>query len=293
MFGITAVQFGFPWADPAAALGVVVFIVFAALRMGREAVAVLLDQAPAETENDIRRALSVFPDIRQIRRLRVRSDGRYTFADVQLDVDRSLSFARAASLKEEIHDHLVSQVPRVDVTFTFKPVSSDSEHIADTVRYVVDSFNLTAHHLIVKKGLDGYLVSMHIEMSGNKSLDEAHDITTEIAAQIRRTSSTVKKIVIHPEPYKGEQIETVGDIKNHDELSVKVRQICESFPGVDDCHNISISPHQDGLALSADIRLDGRRPLAESHRISHDVEERLRHELPNLISITLHLEPWE
>lgn len=293
LFGLAAIYFGFPLADPLAAIIVSIFIIFTAVRLARRAVDVLLDRAPMETENVIRRAIGLFPEVQRIGDIKLRTDGRKAFAVLNLDVDRSLSFGRAADLKTRITGEITHHLPQTDVTITLTPVTSESERIADGIGYVVSSFGLGFHHLIIREDSGGYFASMHIEMPGEMTLDAAHGRATEITKKLHEAVPALKRVVIHTEPHQPGDSEAFPDEALLEAAADKIKYIVESFPGVDDCHNIVLTPHRSGLALSADMRVDGSLPLEQGHRISVDVEKKLRAEMEKLESITLHLEPFK
>ena len=197
LFSMAAVHLGFGWADPIAAIAVAVFIGVAVVRMAKQSIDVLLDRAPDDTEAVIRKTIDNYPEVITVNRLRLRSDGRMTFAELSLDIDRSLSFGLANEMAERLEAEMLRRLPRVDVTLSLNPASRESEKIADTVRYVVSAFNLTPHHLIISRRKRGYFISMHIEMSGEVTLDMAHDKTSEISERLHQSIDNLEKVVIH------------------------------------------------------------------------------------------------
>jgi len=292
LFSMAAIRLGFPWADPVAAIGVALLILTAVIRMAREAIDILLDRAPAELEIDLRRRAEAFDQIQGVERLRTRSDGRQIFADMILSVDRTLSFAAAGDLKEKILGDFEHSFPDVDVTLTFKPVSTDYEEKTDAIRFIVSLFGLSLHHLILKKIAGGYFASMHIELPGDMSLAQAHEKVNEITVKLHKEIASLKRVAIHTEPLEERsRDDSTGVNSDIENMEYRVRQIVESFPGVEDCHNIAVTPHAGGLALSADMRLDGSLPLDSSHDISDQVEQKLKLKIKELVSVTLHLEP--
>lgn len=291
LVGLAAVEFGLPWADSVAALGVAVFIISATIRMARQAIDVLLDRAPVDMEKTIRAVVDSFPDVLRIANLRVRSDGRTTFGALDIDIDRSLTFSRASDLKKQITGELKRRLPDTDITLTSNPVSKESELVAETIRFVVSTFGLPIHHLIINQSTGGYFASMHVEMPGELTLCEAHDRAEEIKQKLHEAIPNLHKAVIHSQPYEIEP-EARAAVGGHIErIKEQAKTIMESFAEVDDCHNMVLIPYRDGLALSCDIRLDGNLTLDQSHRRAKELEEELRRNIVELISVTLHLEP--
>ena len=232
-----------------------------------------------------------FPDVMRIANLRIRSDGRTTFGALDLDIDRSLTFSRASDLKRQIREELKRRLPDADITLTFTPVSKESEMVGDTIRFVVSTFGLPLHHLIINQSENGYFASMHVEMPGDLTLYEAHNRSEEIKQKLHEAIPNLSKAVIHTQPYEIEPEARAGAGDNIERVEKQIRAIIESFAGVEDCHNLVLIPYRSGLALSCDIRLDGSHTLDQSHRTAKELEEKLRRDIVELISVTLHLEP--
>jgi divalent metal cation (Fe/Co/Zn/Cd) transporter len=270
-----------------------VFIIYTAGRLAKRSLDVLLDRAPSDAETVIKETVAHFPEILGISHLRLRTDGRTTFGVLDLDVDRSLTFSRADDTKNRLQGEIRRRLPLADMTITLNPLSSESEKVADAIRYVVSSFGLTLHHLIVREDPAGYFASMHIEMPGDMTLEAAHQKASEITKRLHGDISRLSKVVIHTEPHiPGDTAQFPGEMEL-EKTAARIKHIVESFPNVDDCHNIVLTPHRNGLALSADMRLDGDLPLDLTHQISVEVEKRLHDEMAELVSITLHLEPFK
>ncbi|MFH1699763.1 MAG: cation diffusion facilitator family transporter [Candidatus Zixiibacteriota bacterium] len=293
LFGLAAVSLGWPMADAIAAIGVALFIITAIYRLGKQSIDVLLDRAPVNTEGKIFKIVTSEPEVIGVDSIRLRSDGRTTFAELILDVDRSLSFARTSELKDRLHENVRLAMKDVDVTCSFRPISPESEKITSAIQYIVSSFGLSNHHVIISEEEGGHFVSMHIEMPGDTTLNDAHNLTGEITKKLHKTVTGLKKVVIYTQPYKSDTSLAGGALPDIDWVAGRVKSIVESFQDVEDCHNIVLTPHKNGLALSADMRLDGKMTLAKTDSVSIRVQEKLHDEIPELKSITLHLEPFK
>ncbi len=293
LFGLGAVYFGFATADAVAAIGVAIFIISATYRLGKQSIDVLLDRAPMDTEGTIRDIVSQPLEVIAVNAIRLRTDGKTTFAEVTLDVDRTISFARASLLKAQLKQKVQNRLEDVDVTCSLKPVSAKSEAITDAITFSVSQFGYPMHHLIITKKNGGYFASMHIEMPGDMNLKDAHDKAMEISDILCKAVPELNKAVIFTQPLKTfEQY----DIEHPPDLEVirkHIKELVESFPDIEDCHNIVLTTHGEGLALSADMRLDGNMSLAETDSVTTEVQKKLRSEIGELSSITLHLEPFK
>lgn len=293
LFGLAAVHLGFPVADAVAAIGVAVFIISATIKLGKRSIDVLLDRAPMDTEGAIREIVSHPEEVLAVNSIRLRSDGKTTFAEIILDVDRMIPFARATALKARIQSQVKERFKDVDTTCSLRPVSSKSEGITDAIYFSVESFGYPVHDLIVKKETGGYFVSMHIEMPESVLLKDAHDKASEITTALHKAVPEIKKAVIYTQPKQSRMTYNLEHPPDLEKIQAQIKHIIESFPEIEDCHNIVLTVHGDGLALSADMRLDGNKTLAETERASAAVKMRLRGDINELVAITLHLEPYK
>lgn len=111
--GAIGVGLGFPAADPIIGLviagAIAVVLVFAA----RDVFGRLLDRVDAEIVDTAHRVLARQPEVRQVRRLRMRWVGHELQADTELDVDPSLSLVEAHNLAHEAEHTLVRAIPKL------------------------------------------------------------------------------------------------------------------------------------------------------------------------------------
>ncbi|MEZ5360079.1 MAG: cation diffusion facilitator family transporter [Candidatus Zixiibacteriota bacterium] len=293
LFGLGAVHFGFVNADAIAAIGVALFIISATVRLGRQSIDVLLDRAPIDIEGQIKEIMTRPREVIRVNNIRLRSDGRTTFAEITLDAERTMSFARASALKKQLRDDVNQSLKDVDVTLSFNPVSAQSEEITEAIDFIVSSYGYPMHHLLINNSSGGYIASMHIEMPGDMSLDEAHNRAMEISVALNKRIRGLKKAIIYTQPAKAHEQYSVDTSIDAEAIKKRIKGIVESFPNVEDCHNLILISIDDSFALMADMRLDGKLTLTETENISREVQEKLRSEIHELVSITLHLEPFK
>ena len=132
--GLLAVRFGFPLGDPLAAVLVAIFVAVTAIGLLRETTGTLTDRAPdAETVRRMVDAVCGVPEVVEHHTLRARMVGSRIYLDVCVELDPSLSFARAHDVSHEIQDALFQAVPEIaDAVIHIEPVGhpahQDDEH---------------------------------------------------------------------------------------------------------------------------------------------------------------------
>lgn len=117
--------YGFQRADALFALGIGVYILYSALRMGYEAVQALLDRTLPEGERQaIIDIVSSRPGIKGAHDLRTRQSGPTRFIQLHLEMDDDLPLVQAHSLADQVELALLQRFPGADVIIHQDPSST-------------------------------------------------------------------------------------------------------------------------------------------------------------------------
>ncbi len=141
------------YADPLAAVVVSVLILRLTLRLGREAVSVLLDEIPAETRQRLIADVAQIPGVLSVEQARVRRAGASYFADLTLALPRRYTFEHTGELVQAATDAVHRTLPDADVVIHAVPRQARAESIFDRVRAVAARHNVSVHELSVKSHL--------------------------------------------------------------------------------------------------------------------------------------------
>ncbi|PHM62357.1 CDF family cation-efflux transporter FieF [Xenorhabdus ishibashii] len=116
--------YGFKRADALFALGIGVYILYSALRMGYDAVQSLLDRAlPDEERQEIIEIIQNYPGIAGGHDLRTRQSGPIRFIQFHLEIDDNLPLVQAHALAEGIENKLRRRFPDADIIIHQDPCS--------------------------------------------------------------------------------------------------------------------------------------------------------------------------
>lgn len=117
-------SYGFPRADALFALGIGVFILYNALRMGYEAVQSLLDRAlPEEERQSILAIVAEWPGVQGSHDLRTRQSGPTKFIQLHLELDDQLPLVQAHQVADQVEQALRRRFPGSDVIIHQDPCS--------------------------------------------------------------------------------------------------------------------------------------------------------------------------
>lgn len=116
--------YGWHRADSLFALGIGIYIMYSALRMGYEAVQSLLDRALPDNERQaIIDIVSSWPGVRGAHDLRTRQSGPTRFIQLHLEMEDNLPLVQAHLVAEQVEQAILAHFPGSDVIIHQDPCS--------------------------------------------------------------------------------------------------------------------------------------------------------------------------
>ncbi len=116
--------YGWHRADALFALGIGVYILYNAIRMGHEAVQSLLDRALPDTEHQaIIHIVTSWPGVRGAHDLRTRQSGPTRFIQLHIEMEDNLPLVQAHIIAEQVEQAILHHFPGSDVIIHQDPCS--------------------------------------------------------------------------------------------------------------------------------------------------------------------------
>lgn len=278
-------------ADSLAALAVSGIVVWISWRLGTQAVDVLLDSGLHEATGQIERAMLALPGVTGVRRVRVRQSGPASFVDMRLLVQPGLDADEAHQVALQAREAVRALLRGADVVVEVKPQEEGTGGLLERVRTVAGLAGLSAHDIQVRQHDGGLALDLHAEVPGELSLAQAHERVTDMEKALRRELGPVLSVVTHIEPEGAHP----APLPEHGEAAQALRQaitdIVEETVGVCDLHNLTL--HRSGARYGASFhcRMHPQTPITRAHDLTVALEATLRARLPELVRVTIHLEP--
>jgi cation diffusion facilitator family transporter len=286
LIGLVFAHYGYPDADPIAALFVGVLVLLAAARLIRRNVDVLMDRAPAEAEAAALQAIDAVRPAVELRRLRMRQAGGRQFADVVIGVPPGAAVGQGHAAADAVEAAVEGALPNADVVVHVEPLEDaglrERAHAAAiAVPQIREVHNLALVEVEGRKEL-----SLHVKLPGDLSLEAAHEVAEELEAAISAAVPEIEGVQTHMEPLTEprEAREVVGD----DEAVVRrvVREATGREP-----RELRFLRTDDGLVAFLTLGLDGTSTLDDAHARASEIEEAIRRERPDIADVIVHTEP--
>jgi ferrous-iron efflux pump FieF len=117
------------WIDPAIALVIAIFIAASALRVGKEALDMLMDREMDEADRTrIKEIVRRHPQVLNLHDLRTRASGRDRFIQFHLELDGSLTLLQAHRISETVESEICAAFPGAEVIIHEDPAGASEQH---------------------------------------------------------------------------------------------------------------------------------------------------------------------
>jgi cation diffusion facilitator family transporter len=133
--------------------------------------------------------------------------------------------------------------------------------------------------LKIRKAGDKTFVRATIQVPDYLGLEEAHDLTSGIEANIKSALGNVE-VAIHTEPCKTEM-----------PIEKLVERLATEIQGVKDAHEINMAHFNGKLYVTLHAYVDPKLSVDEAHEIAERIEDKIKEELDVVGNVTVHLEP--
>jgi divalent metal cation (Fe/Co/Zn/Cd) transporter len=141
------------------------------------------------------------------------------------------------------------------------------------------------HNLNLVTADSGTSLSLHLKLPGQLTLEEAHDVATEVERAIAEAVPEIGAIQTHIEPLAeaavGHDVEADPSV-----IERVVRDATGRGP-----RELRFLHTDEGLVAFLTLGLDPSVPLAEAHRRASEIEERILRESPEIADLIVHTEP--
>ena len=289
--GLGLARAGWAQGDAAAALFVALLVLLAAGRLMRRNVDVLMDRVPADAERAARLAIARLEPQVELRRLRMRQAAGRHFADVVIGVSPDAAVGQGHAAADAVEEAVQRALPESDVVVHVEPVEGEA-----AVRERVHAAALSVPrvrevHNLRLVAIDGGLqVALHLKLPGELSLEDAHEVASQVEQAIGQAVPEVVSVQTHLEPLRepgtGRAPEEGAVVENAE----VVKRIVAGSTGAPP-RDLRFLQTDDGLVVFLTLVLDPAIPLADAHAQASEVEEEIRNALPGLADVSVHTEP--
>jgi len=284
---------GWAWVDIVAGLIVTGLILKTAWTILQDAGGILVDTAPYKSEQ-LHAIVADVPSIERIVRVRSRGTQGSAHIDIDVQVAKAMTTAQSNAIRDAIIEKLHNELTGIsEVEVHFISFTDKGQNPALVVRSVADKLGIATHEVLIGHDADGCVLEMHVEVSSDLTLIEAHELADQLEGEAQSRLPYIDKVITHIEPSQSVQ-ETV--IPDDDNMAYAIESeakqwLLHQFANRN-WHNLRARRLRDGFALTLHVALEPEVTLVDAHKLAEDAEILLRQKIKQLERVTIHTEPY-
>ncbi|MFQ6135338.1 MAG: cation diffusion facilitator family transporter [Nitrososphaerales archaeon] len=292
IIGLIFVTLGYHIIDPLIALLVSGYIAYLGLGLGKKAIDILLDRAPADIVKRIDEAVKGVEEVVKYENLRVRTSGPQTFVDMRIYVPRIFPLEKAHNIASEVEGRIKGVVPDADVMVHVE-AEEDKENVADKIRLIATSISRIKgiHDLWVRRVEGVFEIDAHIQVDSEISLSEAHEATSLLEDRLKKEFGSNSTVTTHIDTEVDRIIYQKPLKESTPSITKTVEKIVSSLEEVKSCDNISLKHFDSELHVSISCTLKKDLKVKDAHAVASKIEVLVTTKVDKVSKVFVHTEP--
>ena len=251
----------------------------------------LVDRSPQQIEQRIRKKVEAIKEVKGIRHVTVRLSAKRLDVNVHVFLDGNISTEDAHRIAFDIEKGVLNQYPNARISVDTEPVKSERESIWRAVKDAAEGTpgSRGAHNIHIQT-VDGKLyVDLHLEVSANMTVKQAHDVADEVEKRIRILNAEVSGVTVHIESASERISKELGGTET--ELVSYIEDVSRQFPEIKSVSDIRIRRFGDIIHVVFNCRFNSKLTIKKAHEIVNRLESDIKKAYPNIARIDIHEEP--
>ena len=251
----------------------------------------LVERSQEEVAQSIRKKVEAMKGVKGCSRLNVRVSGKRYDVDMRVLIDTNLGFEGAHRISLDIEKKVKEAIPNARISIDTEPYGNGRESIWKLVKEIAEAEpGSRGVHNIHLQTIDGKLcVDLHLEVSANMTVKQAHDVADQIEKKIKAADSNISEVTVHIESASDLISKELAGIET--ELKFYVEHVAKRFPEIKEVHGIQVRKFGETIHIVLHCHFDPKLTIKEAHEVSNRFESTIRSAYPNVARIDVHEEP--
>lgn len=251
----------------------------------------LVQRSEQEIEEMIKRKVGTIKEVKGVRQLDVRISGKRIDVAMHLLMDSNLSWEDAHRISHDVEREVILKFPDARVTVNTEPVEDGRESIWKLVKEIAEGTpgSRGVHNIHIQRIDDKLCVDLHLEVSANMTVKQAHYVADQVENKIRAASKGISEVTVHIETASERVSREMAGVQA--ELDAYIEHLAERFPEIKEVRGIRVRRFGDTTHVVLQCRFDPNLCIEEAHLIASRLEKEIRSVYPNVARIDIHEEP--
>jgi divalent metal cation (Fe/Co/Zn/Cd) transporter len=250
----------------------------------------LIERSEGEIAGRIKRKVEQVKNVRSCDQIGVRISGKRLDVNLLLRLDENLRLEEAHKVAADVEREIVKAYPDARIAISTESVS-DSEKTWKAIRDIADGLpgSRGVHNVHIQKIGEKLAVDLHLEVSANMTVRQAHDVADQLEKKIKKADPSITEATIHIETASERVSRELAGVEA--EMESHIEHVAKDFPEIKDVSGIEIRRFGREVHLVLRCRFDPDLSIEKAHEVTNKVEKTLRTSYPNVTRIDIHEEP--
>jgi len=251
----------------------------------------LIERSKEEIIRRIKRKVENLEGVKECRQLNVRMIGKRFDVSMRLLLNDALKLEDAHRIALDVEKEVKGIIPNARVAIDTGSSGNGKENVWKLVKDIAEGVpgSRGVHNIHVQKINGELCVDLHLEVSANMTVKQAHRVADEVEKRIKAANSRISEITVHIESASGQISRELAGIER--ELESYIEHVAEGFPEIKDVCGIEVRRFGDALHIVLRCRFDPELRIRKAHEIANQLESAIRRTYPNVVRIDIHEEP--
>lgn len=280
---------GLPQGDAFGSIILSVLLAYLSIGLLRTSGMELSDAISKRVITELHRRVDGTRGVLECKGLKARKVGSKYFVDTTVVVSERIGIKEAHEIATKIESNIASLLGDTVVTVHVEPsikeesLESKIENLASAVEGVEG-----VHGVSTSYSGGSLYVTLHAQVDGKLSLDEAHRIAERIEQALHRELDAVK-ITVHLEPFDQSKVSQKCSILESN-LEDTIRQLIDRYPRNVKIKALTTFVSGERRYINLDLVLNREYSIEEAHRVASRIERELKKRFEKT-TVTIHSEP--
>ena len=250
----------------------------------------LIERSEKEIADRIKRKVKQVKNVRGCDQVSVRLSGKRLDVNVLVFLVENLGLEEAHKVAADVEKAVMKAYPTARVAISTESVS-DSEKTWKIIKDLADRIpgSRGAHNIHIQKIGEKLDVDLHLEVSANMTVKQAHNVADQLEKEIKKTDSHVSEATIHIETASERISRELTGVET--DMESYIEHVAKDFPEIKDVSGIEIRKFGGEIHVVLRCRFDPDLGIEKAHEITKRIEKKLRTAYPNITRIDIHEEP--
>jgi divalent metal cation (Fe/Co/Zn/Cd) transporter len=251
----------------------------------------LVERSERAIAHMIRRKVEGLKGVKDVRQVTARVSGKRLDVNMLVSLQDEIEGEDPHKISLLIEREVMREFPDARVTINTGPVGNVQDNVWGLVKDIAEGTpgSRGVHNIHIQKIGKKVCVDLHLEVSANMTVKQAHDVADDVEKRIKEAYPDLGEITVHIESASERVSRELAGVET--ELESYIEHVAVTIPEIKSVYGIKVRRFGDVLHLVFQAQFSPNLNIAKAHEISNRLEKEIKGAFPNIGRIDIHEEP--